>query len=435
MRVAYVTMAFPAPAEAFASSDVTALGRAGVAVDVHSLRPRHRRHDELVSQRGLDALALDHNSVRSSLRGVLYGVAHPLVTIRSVGWIASRTWRRPSHLVRSLALLPRAFDILARLRRDRPDVVHLFWGHYPALVGRLVLEHLPDTVLSVFLGAYDLEWRYGGSAPVARRADTVWTHAAHNLPALRELGIPEERVRVAYRGVDLRRFPDPRGPKVPGRIVTAGRLIPAKAMDDVLRAFRAVLDARPDASLVVLGEGPERAGLESLARSLGLGDSVRFPGHVSHQRVREEMAAAEIFILLSRMESERLPNVVKEAMASRCCCIVSRTAGIEELVDHGSTGLLATGSTAEEVATDAAGLALRALSDPAERGELARAGRRHVREHFDVDRTMAGYRSAWEAAMATRESAAEAARSSGRGDREARSAAGAGTLLEEGRSR
>ena len=55
-----------------------------------------------------------------------------------------------------IALIPMSFYMFEKLKKEKPDIVHLFWGHYPSLVGYLVKKNMPDTKLSQFLGAYDL---------------------------------------------------------------------------------------------------------------------------------------------------------------------------------------------------------------------------------------------------------------------------------------
>ena len=79
---------------------------------------------------------------------------------------------------------------------------------------------------------------------------------------------------------------------------------------------------------------------ERLARALGIRESVEFRGQVTYDSVLAALASAEVLLFLSRHEAERLPNVVKEAMASRCICIVSRTPGIEELIPNGRIGFI-----------------------------------------------------------------------------------------------
>jgi len=391
VRVRYVTMAFPAPYETFACSDVRALMRAGVSVSVHALRPARPDAAQLLDEQQLGHLTLDHNSVRATLRGIVYGLRRPLVLGRLLGWLGRLLWRQPGQLLRSVVLAPRALDLLASMSSDRPDVVHLFWGHYPAIVGYLVNRNLPDVVLSVFLGAYDLEWHYEPSAPVARRADVVWTHARANIPVLERLGVHPSRIQLCHRGLEVERFASQHTGKVAGRVIAVGRLAGEKTMADVLAAFARVFQRRPEATLLILGDGPERAYLESLATNLGIRGPVTFMGRVVQDVVRDELARAEVLLYLARSKTDRLPNVIKEAMASRCLCVVTRTQGIDELLLDGVHGFIVEPG---DVAT-AAAKADWALANRGPAMVLAEAAKEHVHAHFDVNRSMGIYAHRW----------------------------------------
>lgn len=391
LRVVYVTMGFPTPYETFAANDVRALHRAGIDVDVFSLRPAHSEASALVGQWRLDGVGISHNSVASSAAGLVYALRHPLRTLRLVLWLVSSMWRTPRFAIRMLMLVPRSLDILASIERIRPDVVHLFWGHYPAAVGFLVRRYTSTPVLSTFLGAYDLEWNFGVSAPIARSADVVWTHTNANVPAIEALGVPSSRIRVAHRGIDLRRFSEPPTEKVAERIVTAGRLHPEKGMGYVIEAFPDILRRHPSASLTIVGDGPDRLRLEALAATLGVAHAVSFLGRVSHERVLEELGCAELFVYLSTDITDRLPNVVKEAMASRCLCVVSRTTGIEELIRDGIDGWVVERGDIR----GAVDRTCEALADRDRSASMVAAANAHLREEFDLDDSMRRYADRW----------------------------------------
>jgi len=401
-------MAFPATSETFACLEVRTLREAGLSVSVYALRPagirgedepfgfftsraRGREAAQLLADRGLGDLPVNHTTSLALLRGSWVAVTHPSTLLDLLAWLWRRNWQSPRHLIKSLVLVPRCLDIFSSIRRARPDVVHLFWGHYPTIVGYLVHRHLPDVVLSMFLGAYDLNRCYPGSAAVARAADVVWTHCRHNVRGIAALAVPSSRLRVAYRGVDVEAFFHRGSRKVPRRVVTAGRLLPQKGMDDVLMAFAKVHGRWPEASLVVLGDGPERSRLVSRARALGIGSAVTFRGHVGHDQVRQEMASAEVFVLLSKSASERLPNAVKEAMASRCACVVTNTPGIEELVEDGLSGLLVPYGDVEGAARQIAHL----LHDPERAAAVASVAQERVCAQFDVRRSIRAYQECW----------------------------------------
>lgn len=119
-------------------------------------------------------------------------------------------------------------------------------------------------------------------------------------------------------------------------IVGAGRLIPQKDFQTLLRAF-AILRAKRKARLIILGEGKKRRELESLAQDLGIAHDVEMPGFVGNPY--QFMANASVFALTSLYEG--LPGVLIQAMA--CGCPVISTdcpGGSAEILDHGKYGRL-----------------------------------------------------------------------------------------------
>lgn len=393
LNVAYLTMAFPSPSEPFAGSDVRALLRTGVRVSVHSLRPRHAEATRLIEQWELASVEHTHNGVRSSLSGLWNLLRRPRL-VPLIWRLMLQVARRPRHFVRTLVLVPRFVDILTALERSRPDVVHAFWGHYPAFVITLVQHRLPGIVTSIFLGAYDLEEEYPLTKVALAAADLTWTHARANREALQAAGAREQTMSVAYRGIDLAQVPLC-VQKERGKIITAGRLIASKGTELVIDAFHSVRTTHPGVTLVILGEGPERAALEQRCRDLGLFDAVLFRGHVDHQAVLHELATSQIMLLLSRKTSERLPNAVKEAMACGCFCIVSDTPGIREAIPDRTHGVVLKTTGPEVVAMHIR----RALDDPVDLAGVGHAARQHIENHFDAGKNMRAYVEAWERAV------------------------------------
>jgi glycosyltransferase involved in cell wall biosynthesis len=117
---------------------------------------------------------------------------------------------------------------------------------------------------------------------------------------------------------------------------------------------------------------------------VGVRDHVSFRGHVSHEEVFEELAQAEVFLFLSRYEGERLPNVVKEAMACRCFVVTTATPGIEELLKDGTHGRVVPVGAWQQ----AAQAVVDAFGDPRGAQVIAREGQRYVLENFDLLRLM-----------------------------------------------
>ena len=139
----------------------------------------------------------------------------------------------------------------------------------------------------------------------------------------------------------------------------------------------------PKAELSVVGEGDSRAMLESLARTLGVSERVRFVGFASD--VRDEIARAHL--ALSSARSEGLGIALLEVMAMGRAVVALPTGGVPEFVADGDTGWLAHGSDEEALA--------RAMRDAVERtDEIGRRGERAracVIARYSLDAMREGY--------------------------------------------
>lgn len=332
MDVLLATIVFPWPSEAFAGVEVRALKSVGARVRVRALRGAHRHSGELLRDWGLEDLDATSVSRLSLAQGLWFIVRHPRMALGTLFWLIRSAWSRPALLGRCLLLIPRLFSIFAECMVDPPRILYVFWGHYPSVLAYMVQKWLPGVHVAMSLSAYDLVYAFPPSIEVARDADSLWTITRANLPALEKLGLDVNRVRVSPRGIDLSQVPADCHHKNLNRFVVVARLEVNKGVDDVLLAFAMISGENPDATLTVIGEGPDRARLEDLARNMGLGRCVEFYGGIVHSVVYECLADASVLLLLSRSPAERLPNAVKEAMACRCLCIVTDTPGIMELL-------------------------------------------------------------------------------------------------------
>ena len=390
MKIWYVTMIFPAQNEAFAASDIRALRNIGAEVSVHALRPAVPGWRRILRERSLEGLEVTHGGATEIFAGLWIALTCPFRSLKLLVWVVRCSDMRTAHLLKALLLVPRTLQLVASIERERPEVVHLFWGHYPSLVGYLLKRTPGRPVLSIFLGAYDLWRNFRGTREVARKADLVWTHADFNVDQIVALGVERDRIQVVHRGIELGRIQREELVRIPRRLLSAGRLIPVKRMEAVLAAFRTVREHWADASLLILGEGPERPRLEKMIHEWGLSGSVELRGHVPHDEVFAEMAISEVFLLLSR--SERLPNAAKEAMALGCACVVTDTEGIRELITHGKSGFIVDNSAKPQ---EVAAFVSRVFSEPGLRESLKTNAWEVLRRDFDSKASMQKYLDAW----------------------------------------
>jgi glycosyltransferase involved in cell wall biosynthesis len=163
-----------------------------------------------------------------------------------------------------------------------------------------------------------------------------------------ESGVPVGHWPVVYTGLDLSRFDgDPRtkwsGRQPVLKLLFAGRLVPQKGLETLLRALAEASTARPEASmeLTVVGSGTSEY-VDSLRREadrLGIQGITRFLGAVEHDAVARLMESHAVVVVPSVWE-DPLPRVAMEAMAAGCVVIGSRIGGLEEIIEDGRSGRL-----------------------------------------------------------------------------------------------
>jgi glycosyltransferase involved in cell wall biosynthesis len=292
-------------------------------------------------------------------------------------------------------LYARLMAEVPRLHKRNPiDVIHahaaLPCGHAAILMARklnipfVVTLHGLDVFNTCFQGGAPAEWRRKVSIDVYRRARMVICISDKVQRLLRE-GAPDElRSTVVYNGTDPSFFsPAPAAGLTNSavqqnvapqekEILIVGNLIISKGHELVLRAMSHLESLFPQLHCRIIGEGPDRARFEALAKSLGLAQRVHFLGRKSRAEVAEAMRSCSVFVLPSR--SEGLGCVYLEAMACRKAVVACRGQGIEEIIDHGNNGVLIPVGGLEELVQ-----ALRTLlGNPDLCARIGDAGRRTI---------------------------------------------------------
>jgi len=201
-------------------------------------------------------------------------------------------------------------------------------------------------------------------------------------------GVPPDRIRVIYNGIDLPADvhtpqPDLRQRVAPASAVvfgTVGRLGPEKGHRYLLEAA-AQLSRRaglPPVHVLIVGQGREEAPLRALAQRLGIGDRVTFAGF--QREVWPYLAIMDVFVLPSLKEGLSLSAL--EAMALGKPVVASRVGGTPEVVEDGETGMLVPPSDASALAEALASL----VRSPEAMERMGRAGRQRVAERFGAER-------------------------------------------------
>ena len=306
-------------------------------------------------------------------------------------------------------LLSLATKIVQVARDERLDIVHAHYAipHATAacLARQLLAARHPETVPRVvttlhgtditLLGtdpsyseivAFGIEQSDGVTAVSESLRDDTYRHLRLTSPIVvvpnfldcgRYAPMPDPALRARHCPPD----------RYDSLLLHVSNFRPVKRLDAVVDVFRRVREQRR-AKIVLVGDGPERGRVETLAREAGVAEHVEILGELDD--VRGLLSVADVFLLPSAQESFGLAAL--EAMACGVPVVASRVGGLPEVITDGLTGYL-------RDPDDHAGMAaavLDLLDDPSLRQRVAHLARASVVDRFDEDRVVPMYEALYE---------------------------------------
>lgn len=344
-HIVYLTGLYPAVSHTFILREVAALRAMGLRVTTCSVNRPQPAH----------LIGPDERTAAGTTFYLLAAACRPLTLLAAVG----RAIRRPRRLARAAGILRHSGAtgiggharqvaylieamVLARfLDRSGATRIHNQLGMASASVS-LYASVLAGIPFSFTLHGPD-DFLEGPSRQMAAKiasADFVACISAFCRDQARQRCDSRDwpKLQIVRCGIDPAAYR--RADRTPPlrRLLFVGRLVPVKGVSVLIGAFGRIARDCPDAVLTIVGDGPDRAGLEAMASSLGLGGRIAFTGAQNQQQVAARMAEADLFVLPSFAEG--LPVVLMEAMASGLPVIATNIAGIPELVEDNVTGRL-----------------------------------------------------------------------------------------------
>lgn len=282
------------------------------------------------------------------------------------------------------------------------DVVHV---HHPFMSGRLALRYCrPLNIPVIFTNhtRYDIYAQtYLPGLPseisdslletympdFCAAVDMVISPSPGMAGVLRRFKVTAP-VTIVPNGVELNRFYKSDGREQRERyglraddllLVYTGRLAPEKNLPFLLKAFCGLLEAVPNAHLLLVGDGPERETLEEQALDSGSGERLHFVGRVPYDELPSYLALCDVFVTAS--VSEVHPLSVIEAMAAGLPVMGIQSVGVGDTVKDGVSGYL----SSEDLAAFTAKLTRLCLDESARRrmGQQAR----EESQRYDIQRT------------------------------------------------
>jgi glycosyltransferase involved in cell wall biosynthesis len=351
----------------------------------------------LYSRRAADE---PYRSSGSSVLDVLGRAPHVRVVPAEFGPIGGAG--RARLLAQTATLAPavvRDFAGVARyVRRAGIDLIHAEEGSRNAFYALLLSRVARVPYLVHFHSQYG-DWMARLSQVGVTRADAILAVSSWTGRGIAQAGVPAQRIYPVLNGIDashldateidgetVRRELDV--PNESPMVVSVAQLAEWKRQHELVRAFRQVVDAHPDARLILLGtewnppSGPASitytARLRSLITELRLEDAVVLAGY--RDDVPRLLAAADVFALPSVGDPCPLADI--EAMTMGRPVVAAASGGHPELVEHGRTGLL---SAPDDTAALAQNL-LALINDPDRRREMGRQAREHARSYLNARR-------------------------------------------------
>lgn len=305
--------------------------------------------------------------------------------------------------------------LTARLAAWQPDAVLLFGYSWMSHLRVIVWARRTGTPLlfrgdSHFLGRGAPPWpKRRLLQAIYARMTAILTVGSANRDYFLRLGVPAARLHPAPHSVDASRFAPTDEVRTAAAalrarlglaptaqvVLFAGKLIPAKQPRELLEAFLA-LD-RTDAALLFVGDGSEKAALETTARAHAA-TRVFFLPFANQSEMPSRYLAADLFVLPSRGHHETWGLAVNEAMHLGVPCLVSDLVGCQrDLVTDGETGWVFHAGDRSDLQGKLSA-ALAELAIPARRRQVREAVEQRI-ARYTYEFTTAGLLTAWRRAV------------------------------------
>jgi phosphatidylinositol alpha-1,6-mannosyltransferase len=313
-----------------------------------------------------------------------------------------RVYRRPAAFSKSnyFQAVGWGMTITEIMLRERPKVVQLATTGegYLGLWLREWLK-LPFVVYAhgnEILAAMRVDWVKPRLA--LQLADRVLANSHFTANLVQQVGVNPEKIDIVHPGCDINHFRplQPRldlrqkllGPRHRDRVIlTVGGLVARKGHDMVIRALPQLRESVPDITYLIVGDGPYRAQLQTLAETIGVQDRVIFAGQVAEKDLPGIYALSDVFVMPSREQLEEcnvegFGLVFLEASACGKPVVGGRSGGVPDAVVDGVTGLLANPHDPEDIAR----ILVRLLSHKDLAADLGRQGHLRVVRDFSWTR-------------------------------------------------
>ena len=396
LRVGYVVKRYPRYSETFIVNEILAHERAGLDLEIFSLRPPVDTHFQpaIARVRAPVTYLVDKGKMDDLWRTVTSAAKTLPAKIDDVAVFATE----PAGIVFQGIQL--ALHVHERGIRH----LHAHFATSAASVARIAAR-LADISFSFTAHAKDIFHESvdpGAFRALLRDASSTITVSDFNVDYLRrEYGLDAGRVERVYNGLDLELFPYTSPADRPPRILAVGRLVEKKGFGDLIDACGVLAGRGVRFTCQIVGAGELESDLRRRIEQCGLSECVELLGPRPQSEVIALLQDASVFaapcVVGQDGNRDGLPTVLLEAMALGTPCVATGVTGIPEILHHGETGLLV---PQQDPSALARALDL-LLEDGALRERLSLQARALIEERFDIHENAAHIRRHFVAAFSS----------------------------------
>jgi colanic acid/amylovoran biosynthesis glycosyltransferase len=384
-KVLYFTSLFPCWSETFIVREIDELIRLGVDVRIVSLKHPVEKLVQSDAAELLGRVVYPRRGVGAAAQALGTCLRHPWRELSALAGMVRGLWRHPVALGKTLVVWWRTLALLPQLRGLAPDHLHAHWATYPSTAAMLASRRLGKPY-SFTAHAHDIFLEDHLLADKMRTAAFGVTISEFNRRYLADKVSPLalQCMRIIHCGVRLAEFEFAPAGRQPRLILAVGRLDEIKGFRHLVDACELLARRKVLFECRVIGEGPLRLMLQARIDAAGLSDRVTLLGALRQEEVKAHLAQAGVFALPSVATAsgarDGIPVALMEAMAVGVPVVSTRVSGIPELIEHGSSGLLAESGDAKELAD----CIERLIADPVSARAMAGVARRTVEREFDA---------------------------------------------------
>jgi len=392
MKIAIFTDKFPKLSETFILSQITGLIDLGIDVEICALtnpleKIIHNDYKKYRLKEKTHYAGMPKNLFIRVLKGILLFIINffsdPVKIIQSLNFFKYKYD----------ALSLRLFYTFLMFRKKEYDIIHCHFGQNGILISNLKSMGMNIKFFTVFHG-----WDMSSIFRVLGENiyDRLFNNGDKFLPVsdfwkkvLIKKGCPEEKILVHHMGINPDDFTFKERNENPDKtttILTVGRLTEKKGHEYSIRAIAKCLKNGKKIRYIIAGDGPLRKSLEDLVSKCGISDSVEFTGSLEKDKILKMYMDSDLFVLSSITtdigETEGLPMVIMEAMATGIPVVSTYHTGIPEIIKDGVSGYLVNEKDVKSLSKKI----MKLISSPGDQALFGKNGRDIVLNDFNINK-------------------------------------------------